>query len=166
MLYEEVFKKLNRHKVKYVVAGGIAAVLHGVVRFTSDLDIIIDMAAKNINRFFSALQSLEYIPKVPVTKEDFKDKNKRSEWIEKKHMKAFSFINLKDPLKIVDVFVDEKMNYNKITRVYARPKGLNIPIVSIKDLKKLKRKAARPEDFADINALNEVERIKRLAKKR
>lgn len=112
------------------------------------------------------MQSLGYIPKVPVTKEDFKDKNKRRQWIEKKHIKVFSFINLKDPLKIVDVFVDEKMNYNKITRVYARPKGLNIPIVSIKDLKKLKRKAARPEDFADINALNEVERIKRLAKKR
>lgn len=166
MLYEEVFKKLNRHNVKYVVAGGIAAVLHGVVRFTSDLDIIIDMTAENIDRFFSALQGLGYTPKIPVTKNDFKDRDKRQEWIKKKHMKVFSFVNLKDPLKVVDVFVDDKMNYDEMGRVYVRPKGLNIPIVSIKDLKKLKRKAARPEDFADINALNEIERIKRLAKKR
>ncbi len=34
-----VFRKLQDHEVKYLVIGGIAAVLHGVPRATFDLDI-------------------------------------------------------------------------------------------------------------------------------
>jgi hypothetical protein len=34
VFYEEVFRKLSDREVKYVVAGGVALVLHGVVRRT------------------------------------------------------------------------------------------------------------------------------------
>lgn len=37
-----VFSSLQKHKVKYVVIGGIASVLHGVPRATFDLDILIE----------------------------------------------------------------------------------------------------------------------------
>ena len=36
-----VFSSFQAHQVKYVVIGGIAAVLHGVPRATFDLDILI-----------------------------------------------------------------------------------------------------------------------------
>jgi hypothetical protein len=35
-----VFESLHRHEVRYLVIGGIAAVLHGVPRATFDLDIL------------------------------------------------------------------------------------------------------------------------------
>lgn len=38
MYYEDVFRGFQKHKVKYVVVGGVAVVLHGVVRLTADLD--------------------------------------------------------------------------------------------------------------------------------
>ena len=38
----EVFESFHNHKVKYLVIGGIAAVLHGVPRATFDLDILIE----------------------------------------------------------------------------------------------------------------------------
>jgi hypothetical protein len=38
---QDVFASLNRHNVRYVVMGGIAAVLHGVPRATFDLDLLI-----------------------------------------------------------------------------------------------------------------------------
>jgi hypothetical protein len=41
-LYLDVFKSLNRRKVKYVVIGGVAAVVHGVPRATFDLDLLIE----------------------------------------------------------------------------------------------------------------------------
>ncbi|MEM4248323.1 MAG: hypothetical protein QXH80_03565, partial [Candidatus Nanoarchaeia archaeon] len=39
---EDVFKSFQKHDVKYLVIGGIAAVLHGVPRATFDLDILIE----------------------------------------------------------------------------------------------------------------------------
>jgi hypothetical protein len=36
----EVFASFHKHQVKYLVIGGIAAVLHGVPRATFDLDIL------------------------------------------------------------------------------------------------------------------------------
>jgi len=37
---QDVFKSFQSHDVKYVVIGGIAAVLHGVPRATFDLEDI------------------------------------------------------------------------------------------------------------------------------
>jgi len=42
VLYEDLFRKLEEEQVRYVVAGGVAMVLHGVIRFTADLDLIVD----------------------------------------------------------------------------------------------------------------------------
>jgi len=43
---EEVFRKLGDKKVKYAVAGGVALVLHGVVRLTADLDLIVEFSTE------------------------------------------------------------------------------------------------------------------------
>lgn len=40
VLYEDLFRRLEQEQVRYVVAGGVAMVLHGVVRFSADLDLI------------------------------------------------------------------------------------------------------------------------------
>ncbi len=50
-----VFASLQKHEVKYVVIGGIAAVLHGVPRVTFDLDILIDPTPENAQRLLDAL---------------------------------------------------------------------------------------------------------------
>jgi uncharacterized protein (DUF1330 family) len=39
----DVFKSFQKYNVKYLVIGGIAAVLHGVPRATFDLVIVIDL---------------------------------------------------------------------------------------------------------------------------
>ncbi|MBC8492284.1 MAG: hypothetical protein H8D43_00760 [Chloroflexi bacterium] len=50
-----VFASLHRHNVKYVVIGGIAAVLHGVPRATFGLDILIEATPENAQRLLDAL---------------------------------------------------------------------------------------------------------------
>ena len=47
----DVFASFHKHKVKYIVIGGIAAVLHGVPRATFDLDILIEASAGNAQHF-------------------------------------------------------------------------------------------------------------------
>ncbi len=44
---KDVFASFQRHEVKYVVIGGIAAVLHGVPRATFDLDVFIEATEDN-----------------------------------------------------------------------------------------------------------------------
>jgi hypothetical protein len=50
-----VFKSFQLHEVRYVVIGGIAAVLYGVPRATFDLDILIEATPKNAQRLLDAL---------------------------------------------------------------------------------------------------------------
>ncbi|MBX3276394.1 MAG: hypothetical protein KF868_00170 [Acidobacteria bacterium] len=51
----DVFASFQKHEVKYVVIGGIAAVLHGVPRATFDLDILIEASKDNANHLLDAL---------------------------------------------------------------------------------------------------------------
>lgn len=50
-----VFASLQTYNVKYVVIGGIAAVLYGVPRATFDLDILIEATPDNARRLLQAL---------------------------------------------------------------------------------------------------------------
>ena len=50
-----VFSSFQKHDVRYVVIGGIAAVLHGVPRATFDLDILIEATPDNAQRLLDAL---------------------------------------------------------------------------------------------------------------
>lgn len=52
---EGVFRSFQHHDVKYVVIGGIAAILHGVPRATFDLDILIEATPDNAQRLLDAL---------------------------------------------------------------------------------------------------------------
>jgi Nucleotidyl transferase of unknown function (DUF2204) len=50
-----VFASFQRHDVKYLVIGGIAAILHGVPRATFDLDILIEVTPENAKSLLDAL---------------------------------------------------------------------------------------------------------------
>ena len=50
----DVFRSLQNHEVRYVVIGGIAAVLYGVPRATFDLDILIEATPENAQRLLDA----------------------------------------------------------------------------------------------------------------
>ncbi|MDY7011518.1 MAG: nucleotidyltransferase [Planctomycetota bacterium] len=52
---QEVFASFESHDVRYVVIGGIAAILHGVPRATFDLDILIEASPENARRLLEAL---------------------------------------------------------------------------------------------------------------
>ena len=52
---KDVFASFQRHEVRYVVIGGIAAVIYGVPRATFDLDILIEATPENARRLLDAL---------------------------------------------------------------------------------------------------------------
>ncbi|MGH7966011.1 MAG: DUF6036 family nucleotidyltransferase [Candidatus Binatia bacterium] len=56
----DVFASFQSHDVRYVVIGGIAAVLHGVPRATFDLDILIEATEPNAERLLQALRTARF----------------------------------------------------------------------------------------------------------
>jgi hypothetical protein len=55
-----VCRLLNRHRARYLIAGGVAANLHGSVRATKDVDILVPRNEANMARVLAALGELPY----------------------------------------------------------------------------------------------------------
>jgi hypothetical protein len=55
-----VCRLLNRRRARYLLAGGIAANLHGSVRATKDVDILVPRDEMNMRRVLEALSELPY----------------------------------------------------------------------------------------------------------
>lgn len=73
-------------------------------------------------------------------------------------MKVFSFFHPHMPINLVDVFVEEPVDYSQIKSEAVRimSGSIPIPVVSVKNLIKLKEISGRPQDIADIAALKEI----------
>ena len=161
MFYEEVFRALMDRGIRYAVAGGVALVLHGVVRFTADLDLIIKLTTENLTRFISVMNDLGYEPKPPVKTEELINPDNRKTWEEEKGMKVFSFVHPARPMNLIDVFINEPVSFDEIEKelVVFESRGIRIPVVSKRHLKTMKMAAQRPQDIADIAALDDLERM-------
>lgn len=57
---KDVFSSFQRYEVRYLVIGGIAAILHGVPRATFDLDILIEATDENAGRLLMALEQARF----------------------------------------------------------------------------------------------------------
>ncbi|MEK7867898.1 MAG: hypothetical protein AAB157_00815, partial [Candidatus Omnitrophota bacterium] len=88
---------------------------------------------------------------------------KREKWKKEKGMLVFSFYHLKRFQDHIDVFVYEPVGFEKAYKEKEIMKAglIKIPVISIKYLKKMKEIAGRPQDLADIEALKEVEMLKK-----
>ena len=55
----KILETLSRHKVSYIVVGGVCAVLLGAPVTTFDLDIVPSLDEKNRTRLLGAIEELE-----------------------------------------------------------------------------------------------------------
>jgi len=53
--FEKLLGVLAEARVRFVVVGGIAVTLQGYVRFTEDIDILIDQSVDNVQAFLTSL---------------------------------------------------------------------------------------------------------------
>jgi predicted nucleotidyltransferase len=159
MLFLDIFQKLNEKKLDYVVIGGVALVMHGVVRLTADLDLMVDMEQGNLQKLIDAMAELGYRARIPEPPAALLDPEKRRTWHEEKNMEVFSFYDPAKPLALLDVMIHELIAYPRIKRnaVIMAVGPVRIPVASIDDLIALKKISGRPQDLEDIKAL-EAER--------
>lgn len=152
MFILKVAQCLKAENIKYAVVGGYAVALHGVTRGTVDIDLVIAFSKANLNAVQSALQSLGLVSRLPVNADSVFDF--RKEYIRDKNLVAWSFYNPAHPLECVDILITEDLKDLEVDRL--RFAGELIPVVSKKDLIKMKRKSGRPQDLEDVKALESL----------
>lgn len=162
MLYEQIFKKLNEEKIDYLVVGGVALVLHGAVRFTADLDLMIMPKVQNLQKVVSALKSLGYKPKLPQLSKDLSF-DMLKEWKDTRNLQVLSFYNSVNSLDLIDVLIDPVVDYLEAARnkISITSRGINIPVISVKDLLQLKKAAGRDQDLKDIETIKNLLEVKK-----
>ena len=64
---------LNKHGARYLVIGGYACILHGLVRTTEDVDVLIDESEENYLKVRDALAELPDHAAQELTLRDFTD---------------------------------------------------------------------------------------------
>lgn len=64
-------RPLNLLRIPYMVTGGVASVVYGEPRFTRDIDLVIALHARDVERFASAWPAADfYVPPVEVIDEE------------------------------------------------------------------------------------------------
>lgn len=147
---------LENAGVRYLVAGGLAVNAYGYLRFTKDVDIVVQLVPDNIQRTFAALGSLGFKPSVPITGMQFSDSELRAEWIRDKHMQVLQFWSDEHLETPIDVFVTEPFPFDEeYARALVRPLHGSIAVrfVTLATLIRMKQQAGRPQDLNDIQNL-------------
>ncbi len=157
-LYADVFRALEAANVRYVIVGGVAVVLSGHVRATVDLDVVIDLEPEPALLAMEALLALGLEPRVPVDARDLAVPGIRAEWIQTKNMQVFSLYDPERVAREVDVFVAYPVEFEALYADAVRMDvdGVVVRVASRAHLVAMKRAAGRPQDLADVQALEEL----------
>jgi hypothetical protein len=159
-LFEPLFDALNGAGIRYVVVGGVATVLHGHARLTADVDLVIDLSPAEARRTVEVLTGLGLRPRAPVDPLEFADAAVRRRWVEDKGMRVFSLYDPSNPMLEVDLFADLPIAFEQLwerAEMVALGRG-RVRIASLDDVIRMKRLAGRPQDLADVEALELVRR--------
>ncbi len=161
---EPIFTALNDAGVRYVIVGGLATVLHGFSRLTHDVDLAVDLVPTEAARVIEVLTGMGFRPRAPapVDAHDFARAEVRAAWLREKDMLVFSLYDPENPLRVVDLFVANPIEFEELWRGAEEValQTTTVRIASIDHLIEMKRQAGRPRDLLDIEALELIRREK------
>jgi len=152
---EATLAALTNADVQYLVVGGVAVVMHGHLRGTAALDLVLGLERSNLEKAVVALDALGVRPRAPVPLGQFADAETRESWIREKGLTVFSLWSPSRPGFEVDLFVREPFDF---ARVYEHALRVQLEscvatVIPIEDLIALKQAVGRPRDLEDIAAL-------------
>jgi len=139
--FEEFLKLLNSHGVEFLVIGGYAVGLHGYPRGTADLDVWVSMGQPNADRLVRALREFGF---------DMPNLNP-SLFLEEDKLVRMGVPPLRIDIltSIAGVSFEDCFARREVVSVG----DVEIPIISLADLKANKRATGRRQDLADVDHL-------------
>jgi len=143
-----VCKLLNHEKAQYLVVGGLACNLHGLIRATKDIDLLIPKDKENTQLVLSALENLTFGFSSELDAEEVSQK-------------AFTVIG--DIPRVDLLTIAHKVDYNKAIKTAEKRyiERVLVPYVDLKTLL-LMKKTKRPQDIADSEKLKKIAKMNKL----
>jgi hypothetical protein len=141
-----ILAALARHEVSYLLIGGFAVNAHGYPRLTRDVDVLARPGADNYARLAAAIASLESDETLaPAT------------W---RSAEATEFRTRYGVLRLHRSLAGPRDGYDELERraLDVTLDELEVKVIGYDDLIRTKRAAARPQDLADISALEDARR--------
>ncbi len=160
MKIAELLQSLADGQVQYVLVGGLAVQLHGFLRATFDIDLVLAMNDANLVRFITVANTYGLQPGIPVPIESLRNAAQIDQWHREKGMLAFSLREPQMGGSVIDVLVRPDVAFERLmaSAVKGNLFGRQVFIASIDDLLEMKRIANRPKDRLDIEALEKIKR--------
>lgn len=149
---ERVCRALREAGVDYAIAGGHAVALHGAVRGTMDVDVVVRWTKDAVVRAEAALLGLGLVSRIPVTAQDVFDN--RDEYTSRRNLIAWNFYHPSIPMNEVDLLIDYDLTHKQVDTV-ALSSG-PVQVLGKRDLMEMKRKSNRPQDVEDVAALEKL----------
>lgn len=128
--------------------------LHGAVRGTVDVDLVIRLTKADFIAAERALKKIGLVPRLPVGAEQVFDF--REEYRKNRNLVSWSFYNPSEPTEIVDVVITHDLKQLKVVRVQLGRYSVNV--LTVDSLIAMKRESARPQDLEDIRALETLKK--------
>ena len=154
LLAEELFACLARHGVRYVLIGGLAAVLHGSPLPTLDADVCPSRDPENLERLAAALVELDARIRTPHDAEGVRFPHQAA------FLKGVELLNLVTRLGDLDLaFTPAGTNgfEDLVPRAVAMTiRGVTIRVAALEDVIRSKAAANRPKDQLSLPVLRQL----------
>ena len=160
MLLYEIVDAFNKEKLKYLIVGGYALALHGIVRATVDIDFVLHLKLKDFQLAESLLNKLGLQSRLPIRAQDVI--KMRQEYISNRNLLAWSFVDYKNPSRQIDILINKDINDLKCEQITVS--GRKINVVDLKSLLKMKKESKRSQDKVDCESIQA--KINVMAKKK
>jgi len=152
MFIHKVCQALNTAKVSYAIVGGYAVALHGIIRGTVDIDLVINWKLDNLLKVEVILKNLGLVSRLPLdAKNVFLF---REEYINNRNLIAWNFYDPLNAVNQVDIIINYDLKGAKTKTV--NDGQTKIQILSKNDLIAMKKSSGRPQDLVDIEALENL----------
>ena len=161
MFYVDLFSTLTRHKVDYLLIGGLAVSLHGVERATMDVDITVAMNPDNLSSLIAAAEELDLTPVLPVPLKTLGNLELLKLWHTERHLEAFALRTPELAGVTVDVLLFPPVEFDGMVHraIVFDVADTPIQVASIDDLIALKQAVGRPVDLSDIEHLKRIKAL-------
>lgn len=140
----DLIEILNKKKVKFVLVGGLAVVVHGVYRTTKDMDIFFEGSEDNSKRVLEAINVFGF-ESLNLTIEDLMDKN--------------GYIQLGNEPVRIDLF--NSLPGVEFDEVYEdafehEEEGIKFKVIHVNHLIQNKNTVGRLQDLDDVKKLKKL----------
>jgi adenine deaminase len=151
MLLYQLTDAFDKAKLKYAIVGGYGLALHGLVRATMDVDFVLSLRQQDFEVAEQTLGGIGLKSRLPIRAQDII--KMRKEYISKRNLIAWSFVDYKDPTRQVDILINRDLRKMETQKISVG--GRKLVVATLQELMEMKKEAGRPQDLIDIKNIQE-----------